>query len=148
MDKRQIYIVDDSDDYRYLIQQIFNKFLPEYAVHFFLDGELVLKYLYQSVEKSEELPALILMDLNMPNLNGFQTLKLIRDSDNPVFRYVKRIPVIIMSNDAIAEKVTECYEAGTNAYIKKPIEFEHLKELLKSVCHFWMQLNMVPELKK
>ena len=145
MDRQQIYIVDDSEDYRFLIQQIFNKFLPEYAVRFFFDGELVLKYLYQSAEKNEELPALILMDLNMPNLSGYQTLKRIKD---PESGYIKRIPVIIMSNEAIAESVTACYEAGTNAYIIKPVEFEHLKELLKSVCYFWMHLNMVPELKK
>ena len=145
MDKPKIYIVDDSDDYRFLIQQIFNKFLPQYLVQFFSGGEIVLKNLFLSAEQSgEEFPSLILMDLNMPVLNGYHTLKEIKNPADPVFSFIKRIPVIIMSNDETADEVNECYRAGANAFLRKPIEFEHLKDLLKSVCYFWLQVNQMP----
>lgn len=148
MHTQKIYVVDDSDDYRFVIQQIFNKFLPQYEVLFYTGGENMLKSLFkQSEEQSGSLPSLILMDLNMRGLSGIQTLKLMKNPADPVFNYIRRIPVIIMSNEEMYENVTECYRAGANAYLKKPIEFEKLKEQLKSVCYFWLHVSKVPELK-
>lgn len=145
----KIYIVDDSEDYSFLIRQIFYKFLPEYDVHFFTGGEIVLKRLFLPLEQNEdELPSLILLDLNMPIISGYQTLKLLKTPHDPDFDYLKQIPVIIMSNEENIEQVTDCYRAGANAFLKKPIEFKELKELLKSVCYFWLQVNRGPILKK
>lgn len=75
MDKPNIYIVDDSDDYRFLIQQIFNKFLPHYFVQFFSGGEIVLEHLFLRSEQSDgKVPSLMLMDMNMPEPGGYRQL--------------------------------------------------------------------------
>lgn len=145
MDNRKIYIVDDSADYSFLIQQIFYKFLPEYEADFFTGGDTLLQQLHSpSDQKKDELPALVLLDLNMPGISGYQTLKLLKAPNDPDFEFVKQIPVIIMSNEGSADQIAECYKAGANACLKKPIEFNQLKELLKSVCYFWMHVNRGP----
>lgn len=82
----------------------------------------------------------------MPEMSGYQTLKQIKDPVNEDFNFVSLIPIVMMSNDETPDEVSACYGAGANAFLKKPIEFEHLKELLNSVCYFWLQINQVPEL--
>jgi len=149
MDSPKIYIVDDSEDYSFLIKQIFHKFLPEYDVSFFAGGEMLLRRLFLPLnQNANELPSLVLLDLNMPVISGYQTLKLLKTTADPNFGYLKQIPVIIMSNEENIEQVADCYRAGANAFLKKPIEFNDLKELLKSVCYFWLQVNKGPDLKR
>ncbi len=69
-DASTVYVVDDAADYRFLVQKVFNQFLPQYKVTLFSGGDALLQHL----QTSPVHPSLILLDLHMPGMNGLQTL--------------------------------------------------------------------------
>ncbi|MFD2572094.1 response regulator [Spirosoma soli] len=133
---RLIYLVDDAADYRFLAQQVFSRFVPQAEVRFFISGD----DLYQCNQTEQVYPDLILMDLNMPpGLNGIDTVRLLRQSTS-----WKLIPVVIMSNSASDEEMTQCLEAGANSFLAKSLDFNQMKDTMVSVSNYWLSLNRIP----
>ncbi|WP_165940054.1 response regulator [Dyadobacter psychrotolerans] len=148
MQRGVIYIVDDSEDYRFIIKQIFDKFLTDFPVRFFDSGDALVELLINPDQsKKSNFPALIILDLNMPKLSGHSTLTQLKDPANMDHQYLKQIPVLVMSGVEEANEIAACYKAGANAFLKKPIEFDKLKELFSSVAEFWLDVNQGPEIK-
>ena len=97
-------------------------------IHFVENGELVLTFL-DSIVTDEQLPSLIILDLNMPRMNGTQTLKALKDN----YRY-KDIPVIIFSTSVNVIEMQECMEIGASSYVTKPVTY---KECLETARKFY-----------
>lgn len=134
--KRIVYVVDDAADYRFLILQVFTRFLPGCQARFFVSGEELV-----SCMQSEDVrPGLILMDLNMPpGMGGYETLRALRQNTG-----WKRVPVVMMSNAASDAEMEACFEAGANSFLAKPIDINQMKHLMESVCNYWLSLNRIP----
>ncbi|WP_247234822.1 response regulator [Telluribacter sp. SYSU D00476] len=133
-----IYVVDDAADYRFLVDQVFKRFLPHYPHRLFADGmELI-----QAIEingKRLEKPKVILLDMDMPKLNGLQTLERLRQL--PEWR---TIPVIIVSNRLDEAFVRASYQMGANSFLPKPLDFEQLKSVMSLIGQYWMEINQIP----
>jgi CheY-like chemotaxis protein len=149
MASRELFIIDDNADHRYLLQQIFNKYLPYYSVRFFEGGEQLYHYLIKISDSGAEgqLPAAIILDLHMPYLDGVQILRSIKQPGG-LYPQCEKIPVIIMTSEATEQQVADCYDAGANAFVKKPAEFADLREVLSTICNFWIGVNRIPKLKR
>jgi two-component system response regulator len=145
---RELFIIDDNADHRYLLQQIFHTYLPDYSARFFQGGEQLYHYLIEiaGAGAADRLPAAIILDLHMPYQDGIQILKSIKQPDS-LYPQCENIPVIVMTGEASEQQVSDCYAAGVNAFVKKPAEFSELKDLLSTICNFWIGLNRVPALK-
>ena len=130
---RLIYVVDDSADYRFLLQQLFSRFLPAYPVRFFASGQALL----EELTDSRPHPGLIVLDRHMPGLDGHQTLQ--RLKQHPDHRI---IPVVMMSADASSSEIEDCYQAGVNSFLFKPIDGESLRASLSLICQYWLELNL------
>lgn len=146
MDQKEIYLVDDSADHRLLVRTIFKQFLPNYHLRSFQGGMELYQFLVlqSSPEYSGRRPVLIVMDLKMPSIDGLELLKLIRRTpDNTVTRW-STIPVVILTHSSAAEEIQRCYDAGASSFITKPIEFEPMKYLLETICHYWIDYNRLP----
>lgn len=130
-----IYIVDDAADYRFLLQQVFTHFIPDYSVRFFPSGDA----LGQHVRADEARPRLVLLDLNMPGLSGYQTLTLLKARTD-----WKHVPVVMMSHDEPDEELRQCYEAGASSFLIKPTDFNELKDLMQLTGRYWLGLNRQP----
>jgi len=128
----QVYLIDDRADYRFLVQQIFSRHLSSYTLSLFSDGRFFLDKLAQL----DQLPNLILLDRHMPNLDGHQTLLLLKA--HPVY---KKIPVVMMSDDASIPEINGCYEGGANSFLRKSITLDSLKDQMSLVCHYWLEHN-------
>ena len=83
-------------------------------------------------------PCVILADLNTPEMNGFEFLKIIKDD-----RMLKRIPIIILSGSSAQENITQSFDLGAVGYIIKPIDYEDLKKMLGIVHKYWT-VNKLP----
>lgn len=83
-------------------------------------------------------PCVILADLNTPEMNGFEFLKIIKDD-----QILKRIPVIILSGSSAVADVTKSYDLGAAGYIVKPIDYEDLKDMLGIIHKYWT-VNKLP----
>ncbi len=93
-----------------------------------------------------QLPALpltqisyILLDLNMPRVNGYQVLEKLRV--NPDW---KKLPVIVFSSSTSENDVNTCYDLGANAYVTKPMDINKLSQVVQSIHSFWGQTNIGP----
>lgn len=131
-----VFIVDDGADYRFLLQQVFGRFLPQYPVRFFADGDDLRRHVLTGGER----PRVILLDLDMPILNGQQTLRFLKQQ--PVWN---RIPVVIMTSSADAGDMETCYEAGASSLLIKPSDFEQMRQNLGLICQYWLTMNRLPD---
>ncbi|OJV19185.1 MAG: hypothetical protein BGO21_21030 [Dyadobacter sp. 50-39] len=143
MSKREIYLVEDSSDFRQLVRGIFTKFLPDYHVRFFQGAQELYQYMVlQSAEQFKgRRPGLIILDLQLPAINGFELLKLVRQTPANTETDWKTIPIVILSGAGRQEDVNRCYQAGANSFFVKPVEFEELHTLLETMCRYWIDYN-------
>ena len=138
-----ILMADDDEDDRLLAREA----LAESRVlnEFFCveDGIELMRYLRKEAHYSDgklyPLPSLILLDLNMPRMDGREALALIKA--DPALR---SIPVIILTTSKAEEDMLRGYELGAASYITKPVTFEKLVELMKSLGRCWIEFVELP----
>jgi len=145
MIKKEILLVEDSSDFRQIVRKIFSTFLPEYNVKSFQGADELYRYmiLQSSDDYEGRRPALIILDLKLPNINGVELLKLLRQTPANKVTDWKTIPVVMLSSSDRQEDVNKCYQAGASSYLVKPMDFEDLRKLLETVCFYWLDLNKV-----
>ncbi len=98
------------------------------------DGEEAIEYL-----STQRLPKLILLDLNLPRIDGFEVLKYICSHER-----TKAIPVIVLTSSAEEQDIKRAYHLGANSYICKPINFNRFYEVTKELSFYWLMLNESP----
>lgn len=107
------------------------------------DGQDALDYLFsQSAHvdrQGDALPALILLDINLPRLDGLSVLRQIRA--NPI---VRRVPVVILTSSTEQADLAAGYDAGANSYIRKPVSFERFVEAITQLGMYWLVINEPP----
>ena len=126
---------DDADD-RFLVQAAFDDNDLINRIVFFEDGEQLLEYYI--ADNSQEIPHLILLDLNMPKRDGREVLKVIRKNEK-----WDQVPIIIFSTSKAPDDIFTTYQLGANCYIVKPSSYEELKDLILRVHKFWLQNKRV-----
>ncbi len=132
-----ILLAEDEDIHTLIIQKAFNTLDDQnFTIHLVSDGEAVLEFIF-NVRKP--LPDLILMDLKLPKLDGFDLLQEIRQNPR-----TKCIPVIILTSSARQQDLKRCYELGCNSYIVKPMNFNEFKQIIFYVYKYWTQINLLP----
>jgi CheY-like chemotaxis protein len=144
MDLQPIYIVDDSEDYRFLLKHSFRRYLPHQSVLFFDGARSLLSHLsaLNLSDTQSPFPFVIILDMNMPEINGYQTLKLIKQLDDWENRKWEHIPVVLNTIAANDDTIQECYVAGVNAILNKTADFNELLKFLQSV---WLRSLQSPE---
>lgn len=132
-----IYAVDDDDDDRILIETALKPY-SDCEVTFFSDGEALLNELSTSPE--DKLPTLILLDLDMPRVNGYEVLESLRTS-----RALRSIPILVLSGTRDEQTVRRAYELGANAFMSKPNTFLELNGLLQLTHTYWLKTVHTPK---
>ena len=94
---------------------------------------------YLSTKKENELPDLILLDLNMPGLDGRQLLAKMKNSER-----LRQIPVVILTTSADSRDIDKCYDLGASTYIQKPVSFEGLTEAIRTMKDYWFGVALLP----
>ena len=135
-DMQQILIVDDSPDDFEATKRAFAKVNLVNDVKHVASGEAALAYLRSETEKR---PGLILLDLNMPGLDGRKTLEIIKRTPN-----LKNIPVVILTTSNDERDINACYEFGANTYVQKPVDFDGLISAVKRLKQYWFEIALLP----
>lgn len=135
-----ILIAEDDPDDRVLTKEAFEESRLLNEVYFVEDGEELINYLEKKGEYTESpRPNLILLDLNMPKKDGREALKEIKN--NPDFR---RIPIVVMTTSKAEEDIFRSYDCGASSYITKPVTFEGLVEVIKTLGKYWVEVVELP----
>lgn len=106
------------------------------------DGEEALDYLYcrgNFKTRSNENPAVLLLDLKLPKRNGLEVLQQIKSDDN-----LKMIPVVVLTSSHEERDVVASYKLGVNAYVVKPVDFHEFVNAVKELGVFWAVINEPP----
>ncbi len=138
-----ILMADDDADDRMLTKEALEESRVLNDLRFVEDGEELMDYLarrgkYANPERSPR-PGLILLDLNMPKKDGREALKEIKE--NPEFR---RIPVVVMTTSQAEEDIFRSYDLGASSFITKPVTFDRLVELMKTLGDYWVEFVRLP----
>ena len=138
-----IIMADDDPDDRELAREAFEECRLANDVHFVEDGEELMEYLcrkgrYLTVPEAP-LPALLLLDLNMPRKDGREALKEIKSHPD-----LKRIPIVVLTTSKAEEDILRAYDLGVNSYITKPVTFESLVDTIKVLGKYWFEIVELP----
>lgn len=123
---RSILLADDDIEDQELMEEIITELDPATSIHTVSTGKQVIDYLEQCQEKG--LPCLVILDYNMPELNGAEVLD--RINSNPRFRF---LPVLIWSTCNASENVRECMEKGAAEYFVKPNNITELQSIARKM---------------
>jgi two-component system response regulator len=111
------------------------------------DGQEALDYLFGGGQstgpKMNELPALILLDLKLPKVDGLQVLRQIRADER-----TSRLAVVILTTSGEEDDIAQSYDLGANSYIRKPVDFKQFMEAVQHLGLYWLVMNEPPPPKK
>jgi CheY-like chemotaxis protein len=138
-----ILLVEDNQMDVELTLDAFREARLSNAIHVTRNGQEALDYLFgrgkYSDPESHPLPDLVLLDLKMPGIDGFEVLRQIKSTVG-----LKRLPVIILTSSKEEGDRTMSYDIGANSYLVKPISFEGFLAVVRSIGDYWLTLNMGP----
>ncbi|HVJ62887.1 MAG TPA: response regulator [Tahibacter sp.] len=138
-----VLMADDDPDDRRLAIDAFRAAQLSNPLHFVEDGAALLDYLNRRdryTDTAHPLPGLILLDLNMPRVDGREALQEIKS--DPLLRH---IPIIVLTTSAAEEDIARSYRAGCNSFIQKPVSFSAFVEIVSTLGRYWFSVVDLPE---
>jgi CheY-like chemotaxis protein len=138
-----ILMADDDQDDCLLVNKAFEASRLVNDLRFVEDGEALMDYLYHrgkyAAAQAAPRPGLILLDLNMPRKDGREALKEIKNDAE-----LREIPIVVLTTSKDEEDVLRSYDLGANSYITKPVTFEGLCDVMKSLGKYWFEIVELP----
>jgi len=135
MNNELILVVEDNDDDVLMIKRGFKKGKIGNKIHRVTNGVEALAYLNNNLKNGR----LILLDLNMEIMNGFEFLsKSMEDSR------IKNIPVVVLTSSTRDNDIQKAYDLGCNSYVEKPLDPKKFIEAILSIENFWIYFSMIP----
>jgi len=141
--KKLILLVEDNPSDEKLTVLALRKCPVDNEIAVARDGVEALDFLFatglHAARNPLQLPSLVLLDLNLPKVDGLEVLKRVR-----AHVQTKDLPVVILTSSRQNEDVTRGYEFGANAYVRKPVDYGEFVEAAKTLGVFWLSMNEVP----
>jgi len=139
-----ILLVEDDPNDALLVTKAFQKTLGGIPLHIVANGQEAVSYLKGEAQYADRarhpFPDIVLLDLKMPMMNGFEVLRWIRGQPK-----LKRLPVIVLTGSVQDSDARLAYEIGANSYVIKPTDFNRLMETMKILGSFWLGGTKLPE---
>ncbi len=139
---KRILLVEDNPNDIELTLEALSEYNLANEVVVARDGAEALDYIYRRGDyklRSEGNPAVVLLDLKMPKVDGLEVLRQVKADDK-----MKAIPIVVLTSSREERDIVESYKLGTNAYVVKPVEFKDFVDAIKELGAFWAVLNEPP----
>jgi CheY-like chemotaxis protein len=138
-----LLVEDDPEDVE-ITRRAFSRAKVRNPLYVVRDGEEAMAFLkhtgpYSNAEDAPR-PGLILLDLNLPRLDGREVLRLIK-----VDAKLGRIPVVVLTTSSEESDVLDCYDSGANTYITKPVDFRGFLDAVVTLGRYWLSIAEIPE---
>jgi CheY-like chemotaxis protein len=142
IDLKKILLVEDNqNDLELTIEALSEHNLANRVVAL-SDGVEALDYLFYRgayAKRAVENPAVILLDIKMPRMDGIEVLEEIKSNDE-----LKKIPIVMLTSSREEPDLKKCYNLGVNAYVVKPVNFRDFFDVVKQLGVFWAVINQLP----
>lgn len=143
-DRHFIFLVEDNADDEALTLRALKKNNISNQVMVARDGAEALEFLFAEGKYSDRdmsiQPQVMLLDLNLPKIDGLNVLKKLRSDER-----TKLIPVVILTSSKEDQDIIESYSLGANSYVRKPVDFNDFSEAIRQLGLYWLILNEVPK---
>lgn len=137
-----ILMADDDPDDKMLMKEALAVSELPHTIEFVENGAELMEYLHKTGKYTLETafrPDLILLDLNMPKMDGREALRLIKSDTD-----LRRIPVIVLTTSRAEEDIFQTYDSGVNSFISKPVRFLELVEVTREIGKYWSGIVALP----
>lgn len=137
-----IVMIEDDEGHARLIEKNIRRAGIFNTLKHFADGASAIEFLFESADgPSRNGPALILLDLNLPDMNGVDILTRIKGDD-----HLKRMPVVVLTTTDDRQEIQRCYDLGCNVYITKPVDYEGFADAIRQLGLF-LSVIKVPDIE-
>ena len=141
MTEIQILLVEDNEGDILLTLEAFKEMKVKSNVAVVKDGVEAIEFLKKQGQYADStIPHLILLDINMPKLNGIEVLDFIKKEVK-----LKKIPVIMLTTSSSEADIAECYEKSANCFITKPLDFGKFLAVVQAIESFWFTVAQLPK---
>jgi chemotaxis family two-component system response regulator Rcp1 len=138
----EVLLVEDNPGDVRLTQETFSEVNSAVKLHVASDGTLAMAFLKRKgVHADAPRPDLILLDPNLPRMDGREVLALIKDDEE-----LKRIPTVILTTSEAKEDILISYKRQANCYLTKPVQLEAFEQLVRNINEFWLRRAKLPQL--
>jgi len=138
-----IVMIEDDEGHARLIEKNIRRAGISNDIRHFTDGTRALQYLFDDAQgPAQNGPALVLLDLNLPDMSGTDILTRIKAESSPL----KRTPVVVLTTTDDAREIQRCYDLGCNVYITKPVNYENFADAIRQLGLF-LSVIQVPEVE-
>lgn len=138
-----LLVEDDSDDIA-ITERALRKAKLSNPLYIVRDGQEAMEFLTHTGKYTDKKlaprPGLILLDLNMPRLDGREVLERIKDDPQ-----LKRIPVVVLTTSSQEEDIIRSYDGGANTFITKPVNFKGFIDAVIAIGKYWLEIAEIPE---
>lgn len=137
-----ILLADDNDDDLEMELRALAQYRLANDIVVVHDGAEAIDFLYRRGQFSDRVPAdplVLLLDINMPKVNGIEVLKHVKSDTR-----FKNVPVVMLTSSRQGPDLDQCYALGANAYVVKPVDFVQFADAVKTIGKFWAVLNEIP----
>jgi CheY-like chemotaxis protein len=138
-----IVMIEDDEGHARLIEKNIRRAGINNEIRHFLDGTSALKFLYEDRQgPAMNGPAMVLLDLNLPDMSGTDILAKLKAEDSPL----RRTPVVVLTTTDDKVEIQRCYDLGCNVYITKPVNYENFAQAIRQLGLF-LAVIQVPEVE-
>jgi two-component system response regulator len=142
--RAEILHVDDQADYVELIRECFGMSKVAINLHHAKDGEQCMAFIRKQGQYAHAPnPDIILLDLNMPRMDGREVLAEISNDEN-----LRHLPVIILTSSVDEQEILKMYQLRCSSYIVKPVDFNELIRFIQSFADFWLTVAILPSARQ
>ena len=143
MPQKMIMVVEDNPDDEELTLRALRQAKIANEIVVTRDGNEALEFVFGTGQYAgrnlDRMPAVVLLDLKLPKLNGLEVLKRLRSDPR-----TKLIPVVVLTSSSEDEDMLRSYQVGANSYVRKPVEFASFANAVSQLGMYWMLLNETP----
>lgn len=139
MKPKRVLLVEDNPSDIELAQRAFARSGMPVELVVAEDGREALDHLFGAAPSDameQALPALVLLDLQLPRVDGLEVLRRIRSDPR-----TRRLPVVVLTTSREEQGVAQSYDLGANSYIRKPVDFRQFSEFIHHLCMYWLVMN-------
>ncbi|PMB42325.1 two-component system response regulator [Fischerella thermalis CCMEE 5205] len=136
-----LLVVEDSNEDFRMLQRLMRRMAVQNPIHRCTSGDEVLDYLYQEGKNpdSSSRPSVILLDLNLPGIDGRDILEQLKQDHS-----FKEIPIVIFTTSSNPKDIEFCYQKGANGYLVKPMDVQELQKTIQAFVDYWLEVNVPP----
>jgi CheY-like chemotaxis protein len=135
-----ILLVEDNPDDIFFAQMVLEESNFKNQLYTVTNGEEALQFLHQQPPYAHfPRPDIVLLDLNLPKINGLQVLRQVKEN-----LHLRSIPIIVLTTSEDKAEITQVYQAHANAYIVKPIDLNDFQKVLENIQLFWQTIVKLP----